>query len=198
VRVYAESNFVLEIALAQEEESDCQVLLADAAGHRSSLILPSISIFEPHYKIAGNGKRRRDLAQQVEAQAREFGRTRGSEESSKELRNLIRVFADSESAEQARLFDTFESILNSCELIPLTSDIVLRAVKDVIPRLGLALPDALVYASVLEHLRVSHAEKSCFVTKNANDFGDPDIGAELMALNCKILFKFTDAVRYSR
>src|SRR5262249_4157302 len=155
--------------------------------------IPAISVFEPYYKIAGSGKRRRDLAQQVETQAREFGRTKGFEESSRNLRDLIRVFAESENAEQAGLSSALETVLKTCEVIPLTAEVVARATTDVRPRLGLELPDALVYASMLEHLSTAKAEKSCFITKNAKDFGDPDIEKELEGFGCKLLFKFADA-----
>jgi predicted nucleic acid-binding protein len=198
MRVYAESNFVLEIALDQEEVGESRGLIEGATAKHISLVIPAISVFEPYYKIAGNGKRRRDLAQQVETQAREFGRTKGFEESSRNLRDLIRVFAESENAEQAGLSSALETVLKTCEVIPLTSDVVARALTEVRPRLGLDLPDALVYASVLEHLKTASADKSCFITKNAKDFGDPDIENELAGLGCKLLFKFGDGLGYSK
>jgi len=66
-------------------------------------------------------------------------------------------------------------------------------------RRGLGPQDALVYASVLGHLRerttspTAHAEDRCFVTRD-KDFADDDIRADLEALGCRILFRF-DAAR---
>ncbi len=197
MRVYAESNFVLEIALDQEEVDQCHGLLDGASAGRVPVVIPAISVFEPYYKIAGNGKRRRDLAQQVETQAREFGRTKGFEDSSVKLRDLIRIFAESENAEQAKLSSALETVLKTCEVIPLTGNVVARAVADVGPRLGLDLPDALVYASVLEDLDAAGSPRSCFITKNAKDFGDPDIESELAQRGCKLLFTFADGLGYS-
>jgi predicted nucleic acid-binding protein len=198
MRVYAESNFLLEVALEQEELTECRDLLDQATAKRISLVIPAVSLFEPYYKVAGNGKRRRDLAQQVEAQTREFGRTKAFEESSQKLRDLIRLFAESEKSEQAGLSSVLETVVKACEVIPLTSDVVTRAISDVRPRLGLEFPDALVYASVLEHLETATTDNSCFITKNAKDFGDPDIEKELGALECKVLFKFHDGLGYSK
>ena len=198
MRVYAETNFVLEVALEQEELSACKSLIEDAGSRRISLVVPAFSVFEPYYKIAGNGKRRRDLAQQVDTQAREFGRTRGFEQSSKQLRELIQVFAKSEDDEQQRFTAAITSVLEVGELIALTGEVVNRAVSEVLKRLDLQLPDAIVYASILQHIESSDRDDTCFVTKNSKDFADPDIEAELAAIRCKIRFGFQNCLDYVR
>jgi hypothetical protein len=198
VRVYVESNFVLEIALRQEEVSECAALTEDSISKRVTLVLPAFSVFEPYYKIAGNGRKRRDLVQQVGNHARELGRTRGQEEISRNLLDTIQVLAKSEDAEHKGLYSAVARILSACELIPLTSRIVERALTEIRSRLDLELPDALVYTSVLEHLRENPEDDACFVTKNTKDFADPDIETELGVLRCRLLTSFGDAVRYVR
>ncbi|MDQ4004445.1 MAG: PIN domain-containing protein, partial [Actinomycetota bacterium] len=65
---------------------------------------------------------------------------------------------------------------------------------------GLNPPDALVYSSVLSHLRSSappQGAPSCFVTRD-RDFTDANIESDLARLGCKILFKFEDGLGYVR
>jgi hypothetical protein len=47
VRVYAESNFVLEIVLAQEQHAACKDFVTLADRHEVELVLPAFSLFEP-------------------------------------------------------------------------------------------------------------------------------------------------------
>lgn len=65
---------------------------------------------------------------------------------------------------------------------------------------GLSPPDALVYASVLSHLKAASSAPGqqaphCFVTRD-RDFTDANIEVDLEGLSCKILFKFEDGLGY--
>lgn len=46
--VYVETNFVLELALLQEQQESCQKLLDLAEAGRINLILPAFSLTEPY------------------------------------------------------------------------------------------------------------------------------------------------------
>ena len=55
---------------------------------------------------------------------------------------------------------------------------------------GLSAQDALVYSSVLSHLKRVPARESCFLNRNSTDFDDQNIVDELADYNCKLLFQF--------
>jgi hypothetical protein len=50
--------------------------------------------------------------------------------------------------------------------------------------------DALVYASVLHHLRRYQPQQACFLNRNSKDFDSPDIVEELNQFNCRMIPRF--------
>ena len=46
------------------------------------------------------------------------------------------------------------------------------------------------------NLEAMGGAKTCFITKNSNDFGSPEIMADLGSQNCKLLFKFQAGLGY--
>src|SRR5205823_4346300 len=49
-------------------------------------------------------------------------------------------------------------------------------------------PDAIVLASVLQHLGSASPGPKCFVTSNSRDFASPEIEEMLLSHQCKLLF----------
>jgi hypothetical protein len=56
--------------------------------------------------------------------------------------------------------------------------------------------DAIVYASIIDHLSQKSPPKSCFLNKNSRDFDDPDIVEMLERNNCKMLPRFDQGYQY--
>ncbi len=56
--VYVESNFVLELALLQEQYKSCQELLDLAESKKIRLIVPAFSLAEPYETLIRNNKKR--------------------------------------------------------------------------------------------------------------------------------------------
>lgn len=56
MNVYAESNFVLETALEQDEGESCNEIIRLASAGRLGLVIPAFSLAEPHQAIAGKAK----------------------------------------------------------------------------------------------------------------------------------------------
>jgi hypothetical protein len=75
------------------------------------------------------------------------------------------------------------------EIIPLTINI-LRAAAAYESPYDLTPQDALIYASVIAHLRQNQPQVSCFLNRNSNDFDNPDIVEELDRNNCKMIPRF--------
>ena len=56
--------------------------------------------------------------------------------------------------------------------------------------------DAIVYASVIEHLNKSGEQRRCFINRNSKDFDNPDIEEALDRYSCRILFNFDAGFGY--
>lgn len=62
----------------------------------------------------------------------------------------------------------------------------------------MSMQDAIIFASIVGDLRLrDRLEEKCFVSRNSNDFGDRDIGAELQAFGCRYISRFTDALGFA-
>lgn len=197
--VYVESNFVLEIAFLQEGHESCAALLRLAESQDIHLVLPAFSIGEPYEVWVRRSKRRRRLHQQLSEATRELSRSRPYQGSSREFQELTNILISSGEEEKRRLDDTLESILQTVEVIP----IGLTAVKAAITlqkRRNLSPQDAIVYASILDHLAsTSESERfCCFITKDSKDFVNPDIVNDLAAYNCRLFTKFSNGLGYVR
>lgn len=62
MRVYVESNFVLEQALQQEQCEACESILQLASAGRISLCVPAFSLAEPHQALTLKDKARNRLS----------------------------------------------------------------------------------------------------------------------------------------
>ena len=88
--------------------------------------------------------------------------------------------------------------MQTVEVIPIDLSTI-RAAITLQKSRNLSPQDALVYASILDHLEKEEADSfGCFITKNSKDFANLDIENDLMAYKCKLLTKFADGLGYIR
>jgi predicted nucleic acid-binding protein len=204
VIVYVETNFVLELAFQQEDHESCRALLDLAEGSPADLelALPAFCIGEAYERQVRRQRERKALHDRLRQELGELARSLPYAARSDEIRDVTRFLVESGEDERGRLNAVLEGLYGAATLVPL-DEAVAREARRQEARRGLEPQDALVYASVLCHLRQSAAmgpaaqDERCFVTRD-NDFANADIGADLEALGCKILFRFDAALRYAR
>ena len=195
MNVYVETNFVLELALLQEEHQPCESLLNLCGSGRAQLILPAYSLAEPYETLIRRDRNRNQLAGTVEGELNQLGRSAPYKAAIDPLRAVISLLARSGSEERQRLERVRETILNIAEIIPLGSE-VLSAASNYETQHGLSPQDSIVFASILWHLNTSRSAVNCFINRNPKDFGDPDLKDVLDKYDCRILFDFSDGLGY--
>lgn len=195
--VYVESNFVLELALLQEEHESCQALLSLAESQDIHLVLPAFSIGEPYETWVRRSRQRRELRNQLGRTIRELSRSRPYRGASHEFQDLTNLLLRSGEEEKARLDTTLERLLQTADVIPIGLNTI-RAATALQKARNLSPQDAIVYASILDHLASASDQPRCFVTKNSRDFGNPDIESELATYACQLLTRFSDGLGYVR
>lgn len=195
MRVYAESNYVLELSLMQEEQDSCEGILSLCESSKAQLILPAFSLAEPYETLIRRDKDRKQLAQRVEAELRQLGRSKPYKAETDVYQDVASFLIRSGEEERQRLFKVRDRLLRTAEIIPLDHRILASAAQFQIEH-DLSPQDALVYSSVLQHLGAAGSARSCFLTRNSHDFSDPDIEASLARYSCKILFSFQDGFNY--
>ena len=195
--VYVESNFVLELAYLQEECEFCLELLGLAESRKILLVLPVFSIGEPYEALVRRSRQRRELRDQLDKTIRELSRSRPYQGATDDFQELTKVLFTSGEEEKRRLDDILERILQAADVIPVGLGII-RAATTMQKRRDLSPQDAIVYASVLDHLASAPKALRCFINRNSKDFLNPDIESELAAYNCRLLTRFADGLGYAR
>lgn len=195
MHVYVESNFVLEVALVQEQHESCERLISLCEMGKIQLLVPAYSLVEPYETIIRFAKNRTRLSRELATEVRQLLRSKPYQEELDSLQNVTDLLLRTQDEEWDRLHNTRDRLLRITEVIPLTSTILTSAIEyqtnhDLSPQ------DAIVYASVLSHLSTSGSTSKCFLNRNSKDFDDPDIKQALNPYNCTMLFQFDHGWSY--
>ena len=73
--VYVESNFVLELALLQEESASCEAILQLAENGAIKLAMPAFSLGEPYETLVRRHGERRGLVSKLESEFKQLRRS---------------------------------------------------------------------------------------------------------------------------
>jgi len=73
--IYAESNFVLELALLQKEHQSCQKILSLCETGNVNFVLPAMCLTEPLDTLVRRAKNRKSFAYQLEIEVKQLSRT---------------------------------------------------------------------------------------------------------------------------
>lgn len=196
MNVYVETNFVLELAFEQEQCESCEQLILLAESRRIRLILPAYCLAEPHEKLIRQKKSRNDLLSSASTVFKQLVRTTSLTPKVRDIQqDLSAVIVQSNEEESKRFAVYRERLLTISEIIPLTAPILSDAI-DAETALDLPAQDALVYASIMSHLRQHGKSASCLLNKNTKDFDAPDIVSELAKYDCQLIPRFDQGLNY--
>ncbi|HEX6903770.1 MAG TPA: PIN domain-containing protein [Thermoanaerobaculia bacterium] len=195
MNVYVESNFVLELALLQEEEADCEEILRQCEMEGMRLVIPAYCLMEPYETLIRRKADRRQLKYVLDGQYRQIARTVLYRHQLQDFESATSLLVDTAIEDLARLGRVRSRLLDCAELAPLEDAVLDRAAEQQ-ARHELSAQDAVVFASILVHQERS-AEPGCFISRDS-DFNDPDIRRELKEHNCKLLIGFGAALQFLR
>jgi hypothetical protein len=139
--------------------------------------------------LSRQARSRRELQQSLDAELRQLSRTASYASRLKSIQDIASLMVQSNEEERHRFIQYRERLLKVGEIVALTSDILIEAAfcettYDLTPQ------DALVYASVIAHLRCYQPQQACFLNRNSKDFDSPDIVDELNQFNCRMIPRF--------
>lgn len=197
MKVYVETNFVLELAFAQEQQAHCEEILRICSSGAAGLVIPAFSIAESYETLTRRHRRRKELKRELERELEQLARAASLSDRVSGLFEIAATLADSADDEAKRLETTRSRLLEIGEVIPLSLRTLTMA-TDYQRKHDLSPQDALVYASVILHLEDLDGESSCFLNRNSRDFDDPDLVAELGSHGCKMLPRFDSGLDFLR
>lgn len=192
--VYVESNFVLELALLQEESASCEAILQLAESGAINLVMPAFSLGEPYETLMRRHGERRSLASKLESEFKQLRRSAPYAAALEKADTLTELLAASGREEATRLNPVLSRLLDVVTIVP-TGGSVMRVAMAAQDGLDLGLQDSIVYAAVREHAALASGPK-CFLNKNVKDFLIPQIEDEFVGYECKLLGKFEAGFAY--
>ena len=195
MNVYVESNFVLELALLQEQHASCEDILRLCEAGRMQLVIPAYSLAEPYETLVRRHKQRQRMKAELDDELRQLARTTTYADRLSGFGHLTALLIDSADEEAKHLETVRSRLIQVAEVIPLDASILIAATQYQGAH-GFSPQDALVYAAVLLHLKQHHTPQSCFLNRNSRDFDDPDVVEELVRYNCKLLPRFDDGYQF--
>lgn len=195
MNIYVESNFVLELALLQEQHASCEEILCLSEAGRVQLIIPAYSIAEPYETLKRRHNQRKQMKAELDIQLKQLARTITYTQRLSGFQDLTILLIDSAEEEAKRLEELITRLLKAAEIIPLDA-LILKTKTQYQKIHDLSPQDAIVYATVLSHLKRQDRSPSCFLNRNSKDFDDPDLVKELNAYNCKLLPHFDTGYQF--
>jgi predicted nucleic acid-binding protein len=196
VNVYVESNFVLELALLQEQHAACKALLDLCTDGRIRLLLPSFSMIEPFGALFRRRAEHKAVKLPLDAALRELGRTASLATPVRDAKVMLHHLLVTNNEDELERWKLARSrIASVAELIPFDERVlpVAVAVED---QFRLTPPDALIYASVRSHLSQTRPPRSCFLNRNFEDFNIPPLITDLQAFGCRFLPAFDQGLSF--
>lgn len=187
--VYAETNFLLEIAYQQDGCESCRQILALARQSKLALVVPAFSLIEARQTWKRRNSEHNTLQTQLQPIIRQLARSepfRTVTESSREL--LAALLASGEDT-RIRLEETIAALSTDATVLPLGVDIAARAHREE-ATLGLSPSDAVVYAAVISHLENTLPGPKCFLNRDSKGFADPSMDDQLARFGCKVIASF--------
>lgn len=186
MRVYVETNFILELVLEQDQHTFCEALLSLASESKIALVLPSFSLFETLYALDGKMKAWKQPGhEEFRKLLTETSRTKRLKEQATNALTLLTELKTAATADtEQRMKDVEGRLLANTEQLLLNGE-VLREGRRLADAFGINSADALVLASILGDPKLG-TTTSLFLNRNTKDFDDEAITALLRAKSCQL------------
>ena len=186
--IYVESNYVLELALKQEESEACECVLRLCEKACIRLVVPAYCLAEPHETLTRRHRQRKSMKDELDGQLGQIARTATNAAQLKGFHELTDLLITSAEQANRNLSAICSRILQCAEIIPLSAS-VLNDSSDYQRMHDFSPQDALVYASIRSHLERSRQRKSYFLCRDRH-FDDQDVLEELLRYNCELVPRF--------
>jgi hypothetical protein len=188
VRVYAESNLVLELVLEQEQGLACEQIVGLAERKRIELALPAYALLEPYQTIVRRDNDRKALIEAIRRERVQLRRTASLAGDVGRLQDADDLLLRASQDAFTRLSEVRTRLLLCAEVLVVDAG-TLKAAEADASRFGLAFPDAVMVSAVFRDAAMSNAP-SVFLNRNTKDFLDPDVKQYLASVHCSVIGSF--------
>ena len=197
MNIYVETNFVLELALVQEQFESCEGILKLCEAKSVRLVVPAYSLAEPYETLARRQKQRKKMKEEFDVELGQIARSTTHKDELRGFRDLTALLINSADEAAKRLEQVRSRMITAASVIQLDASVLASAGKYQREH-GFSAQDALFYSSVLSDLKRVAATQSCFLNKDSKDFDDQSIVDELRSHNCTLLPRFDSGYDFIR
>lgn len=110
IDLYVESNFVVELALSQEQHESCERLIELAGTDKVNLIVPAYSLVEPYEKIGRQASDRLKVSKALEAEAKHLSRSTSYHDEIDAMQHVTGLLVRSSAEEKEGLRSAIDRI----------------------------------------------------------------------------------------
>ncbi len=191
--VAVESNFVLELALRQEEAADADRIVTLAEMNKIQLVVPASALFEPYETLVRRGKQRKHLLDRLRNEIKQLARSAAFAHLPDSSKPVASTISESLTSEANALYATIRHLADVALVLPL-SEQIMKAALEIQIQFRLQPQDAVVFASVDQFLSGQGSGQKLFANRNSRDFLPHT--AHFQKYNCKVLPRLDDARRF--
>ena len=189
--VYVESNFILEIALEQNQATAAESILALAESGQIELAFSAFALSEPFSTITRRWKERDRLLESTGLELQQIARAGKYKPLENEYRDLFGRLRQIKLVNLDLLEKVTSRMLGAGRAIGSEGSYFGQKFPEYKNRYELSLPDAIIYTSVIYDLQQQQSQKAkCFVSRDEAAFGRKsshflEIETELQSYNCR-------------
>lgn len=195
--IYAETNFLLEMAYLQDGCDSCREILSLARQRQVVMVVPAFSLVEARQTWDRRSSELNVLQNQLQPVIRQLARSEPFRSVTESSRELLTALVASGEETRLRLEEAITEVSSVGTVLPLTADIAAHA-REAELKLSLSPSDAVVYTSVLFHLQTAPEEVKCFLNRDSKGFANPSVYDGLEAYNCKLFVSFERGLAFIR
>lgn len=194
--VYVETNFVLQLALRQEEVHAADAILERAKRNLVRLVLPVFSLSEPYSTLTYRALDRRTIYNSLMQQLTLLSRSEPHQQTALVLQQLLLMWVDLETRETDLLHSAIVELLTVSRGIQTEVGDILQSAR-YRSLYNLSPQDAIILSAIIRDLGMqAPSEAKCFISTNIRDFNNPGIRAELKSFNCRYISKLADGLGF--
>src|SRR5215216_533766 len=122
--VYVESNFVLEVALRQEQHESCNSIIHMAEESKLQLVLPAYSLVEPYEVIGRHDIQRKQFSNELKNELKQILRSDSYKQETETILKVGDLLLKSGEDAKQQLEETTLRLIKASLIIPLDGDII--------------------------------------------------------------------------
>lgn len=194
--VYIESNFILELALQQEQAAAADAILKLAEHKTVDLVLPSFAVSEPFSTLAYRRTGLNRVLDLLTLELNQIQRSIPHQRVGSALNEPLNDLRATSRHDGDALVQATQRILEVARLIHIDSEIF-ESARVSTDQFGLQPADAVIFATIMADLaQQPRRQKKCFLSRDRRAFLRPDIRKKLSLTGCRIIPSFDDALGF--